>query len=100
MDAARDNAADSGNKIGRRRDADDASRGANDVDHVFAAAAGADRVPMRVEGADRNRNAWGQTQLSGPIRGELPGDSIGRGVAAREFFADTREQRVYLHEKF
>ena len=60
IDRAGDDAADAGNQRLLVAEADDAGRGADDVDHVAEADVGADRVPMRVEGADGNRNARGQ----------------------------------------
>ena len=72
MHAALHHAANAGNKIRRRRDPDDAGGGADHVDHVVGAAAGADGVPVRVERANRDRNAGLQSKFLGPIGESVP----------------------------
>src|SRR5258708_37684261 len=99
MNAAGDNAANSGYQIDRRSDADDASRGSDDVDDVFAPAAGADGVPMRVEGADRNWNASAQAKFFRPLRRKFSSDLVGGHVVPSEFFANASEKRIYFDQK-
>ncbi len=94
MHASLHHATDAGHKVHRGRDADDAGRRADHVHHVVGAAAGADRVPVRVEGTDRNRDAGFQAQLSGPFRRKRSRDLIRSGVFAVELFAHAREQAI------
>ena len=84
MHAPLHHAADSRHQIHRRSDSDDACGGADDVHHVVSAATGADRVPMRIEGSDGNRNAGLETELFRPECREPAGDLIGGGVLALE----------------
>ena len=72
--AAGDDAADAGDELGLFRHGDDAGGGADDVDHVAFAAARADGVPVRVEGADGDGDAGLEAPSFGPIGGEVPGD--------------------------
>ena len=62
-------------------------------------AARADRVPMRVEGAHRNRDAGLQSQLFRPMSRELPSNLIGSRVLAIQFFANAGEQRIDLDQE-
>ena len=56
-----------------------------------SAHARADRVPMRIERADRNRNAGAQARACPPIlRESVPGDLIGSRDSARRAFRERR----------
>ena len=68
MNAARHNAADTRNQLRLFGDGHDARRGADNVHHVAGPAAGADRIPMGVERAHRNRNTRTQPEFRGPLR--------------------------------
>src|SRR5215468_10521383 len=99
MDAARNNTANTGDKICRRRNPDDAGRSADDINHIFAATAGADGVPVGVESTDGNRNAWSEPELFGPMGGEFAGNGIRCSVGTAELFANARKKRVNLYEE-
>src|SRR5271166_5427033 len=94
MDRARDNAAHTGNEPGALAHGDDASGGADHVDDITRAGSGANRVPMRIESANRNGNSGKQAQLLGPVRMERAGNLIASLVAANQFLSDTFQQRV------
>ena len=66
VDRARNDAADARNQGRRVGDRHDAGGGADHVDDVADAAARADGVPMRVEGAGRDRDAGTQSEALGP----------------------------------
>src|SRR5271170_1538981 len=100
VNAAVHDTAHSGNEIDGRGDADDAGGSADDVDHVICTAACTDGVPVRVEGTDGNGNTGFESQLFGPMRGEMACDVIGGDVFALEFCADTFEERINFYEKF
>ena len=57
MHTARYDAADTGNEAVRMLHGDDAGRRTDDVDDIAFLAAHADRIPVRIECSDRNRNA-------------------------------------------
>ncbi len=80
-------------------DGDDAGRGADHVDHVAEADAGADRVPVRVEGADRDRDAGAQPHPFGPRRRQAAGQRVGGRVAARDLVPHAGKQRVHRREE-
>src|SRR5205823_10441597 len=84
---ALDHATYAGNQTHRRSDSDDARGRANDVDNVFAAAAGADGIPMRVESADRNGDTGLQTELLRPMGREPASELIGSRVFTVHLFA-------------
>ena len=74
---------------------DDAGGGADDVDDVAFAAAGADGVPVRVERADGDGDAGAQAELRGPLGREMAGDVVGGEVLRRcSLVADAGEQRI------
>ena len=72
MDRARHHAADAGDQAGLVADGHDAGGGADHVDHVAEADAGADGVPVRVEGADGDGDAGAQAELRGPLGARWP----------------------------
>src|ERR1035437_7903377 len=63
------------------RDRHDATRGADDVHDVALGDAGADRVPVRFERADRDRASLAKAELLRPVRAEPSGEVI-RGEIA------------------
>src|SRR5205807_8529346 len=89
--AALNHAAYAGNQTHGRSDSDDARRGSNDVDDVFAAAPGADGIPMRVKRADRNWDTGLQTELLRPTGREPACELIGRSEFTVDFLAYSRE---------
>ena len=72
MHAAGNDAADTGDQLRLFRHRDDAGRGADDVDDIALAAAGADCVPMRVEGSDGNRYPGLQSHLRAHFSESVP----------------------------
>ncbi len=100
MDGTGDHTADAGDQAGLIADGHDAGGGADHVDHIADANAGADGVPMRVEGADRDRDAGAQAEFLRPCGGEVSGDLIAGGVASAELFADAGEGGIERREKF
>ncbi len=99
MHAAGDDAADAGNEGGALLHGDDAGGGADDVDDVAFAAARADGVPVRVEGADGDRNAGVEAECVGPLGREMAGDVVGGEVLAAELLADAVEERIEFGEE-
>jgi len=94
VDGAGDDAAHAGNKRGLRLHGDDAGGGTDDVDDVADAAACADGVPVCVERADGDGDAWLEAEFFGPLGAEVAGEVVAGEVVAREFFADAVEEGV------
>ena len=67
MHAPRHDPAHPGNQVGLLRHRNDACRRAHHVDHIAFAASRAQRIPVRIECAHRNRNPRPQAQLAGPL---------------------------------
>src|SRR5579862_1334548 len=99
MNTPRHDAANSRNQIYGGSYANDTSRSADDVDHIFAAAAGADRVPMRIESANRNRNAGRQPEMFRPARREFSRSGIGPSINTIQLGANTGKKRVNFHQE-
>jgi hypothetical protein len=99
MDAAGDDAADAGDEGGLLRHGDDAGGGAHDVNDVAFAAAGADGVPVGVEGTDGDGNAGAEAELCGPLGGEMAGEMVGGAVIALELVANAVEEGIELGEE-
>ena len=94
VDGAGDDAADSGDEIRVIADGDDAGGGADYVDDIAQANAGADGIPVGIEGAGGDGDAGAEAELRGPFGREASGDAIGRGVDAGNLGADAGEYRV------
>ena len=99
VDAAGDDAADSGDELGFFRHGDDAGGGADYVDDVAFAAACADGVPVGVEGSYGDRDAGLEAHLFRPFGGEMARDVIAGEVFSAEFFTDAVKKRVELREE-
>src|SRR5690348_2855176 len=100
MDAAADDAANSGDELRGARDADDAGGSADDVDDVFFEQARADGVPMSVERTDGNGDAGAEAEFFSPGEREMASKLVGGLDGAFEFFADAGEERVNFYEEF
>ena len=61
-------AAHAGDQLALTFHGDDAGGGPDDIDDVTFLAAGSDRVPVRIEGSDRDGNSGAQTKPLGPTR--------------------------------
>jgi len=99
MHAALHHSTNSRNKIHRWSDSDDASRSADHVDHVVGSATGANRIPVRIEGSHRNRDARLQPQFLRPNGRERAGDLIGSRVLAVQLFPNSRQKRIHFYQK-
>ena len=99
MDAARDNAADSGDERRLLFHGDDAGGRADDVNHVAFAAACADGVPVGVECADGNGDSGAEAKSLGPLGREMSCDVVGGEVFAVEAGADSVEEGIEFGEE-
>ncbi len=88
-------AANTRNQLGLRGDRHDTGRRTDNVHHVAFPHPRANRIPMRIERADGDRDACAKAQLGRPLRRQPPGDLVAGGVAASQFVVDALEQRVH-----
>src|SRR5579863_3145880 len=100
MHASLHHSANTRNQVHRRRDANDAGRSPDDIDHVLGAATCTDGVPMSVESTNRYGNSRFQPKLFCPVRGKATRNFVRGGVLALKFLSNTFQQRINFNEKF
>ena len=100
VDRAGHNAAHAGDQRRLVGDRHDAGGRADHVDHVADAAARADGVPVRVEGAGRERECRRAARAARPTPARACPRPVAGGIHAAELRADAGEQRIDGGQEF